>query len=171
MQVSAGADQLRAVALVKPFRLGADAARFRLAVLHAHQEHAHRIGLGFGGCRGLVHLVAAFGGTQVGQAGASNMQVGGIGMVNRCQDAAFRQRQRDIDILAKPLRLDLGGQGLAGGNRLAGQFIGTADPGDSACGTVRLAGEHAAFAFRRDNLYKAKGVVRGHGKSSLCRHD
>jgi len=117
----AGADQLAAVTLVKPFRLLADLAFAGLAALDAFQEHAHRVGLVRGCDRVAVHLVAPLGRAEMGQAGAGHDAMRGVGVVDRRDKMPRRQFGREIDAVA----LTTGQRGVeqrpAFGDRALGQ--------------------------------------------------
>jgi len=138
------ADHVRAVALVEPLRLGPDLAGGGLAALDAHQEHPHGVGQLLAGLGGLVHLVAPLGRAEVGQAGAGQHQVGGIGMVDRGQHPALGQGGGDVDLGAE--RRGLCGLGQGGAGRQGG--VGQGQQGVDA---LDLAGQARVIDRREDS--------------------
>ena len=79
------------VTLVEPFGLHADAAALRLTALDPHQEHPHGIGQRIARLGGAVHLVAAFGRSEMREAGTTDHQMGGILMIDRAQETNAAQ--------------------------------------------------------------------------------
>jgi len=104
----AGRDSHRAVALIKPFRLHADLALLRLAGLDTHAEHLHGIGQRLFAIDGelLVHGIARRGGAEMGKAGAREMKVRGVGVIDRRDQPALAVGSVEVDGLAEPLALD-----------------------------------------------------------------
>jgi hypothetical protein len=91
-----------------------------------------------------VHLVATLGRAQVGQAGAGQDQVGGIGMVDRGQHPALGQGGGDVDLGAE--RVGLGGLGQGGAGRQGG--LGQ---GQQGVGHLDLAGQARVVDRREDS--------------------
>ncbi|MDR6128080.1 hypothetical protein QE452_002744 [Sphingomonas sp. SORGH_AS438] len=147
-------DQLRAVALVEPFRLLPDRARRRLAALDTRQKHAHRIGLGRGRRRVAMHLVAPLGRAEMGQAGAGHDQMRRIVMVDRRDQPRLLRRQVEGRALATGRHRTR--QVLPGGDRALGQF---ADRGDTRhdMGRVAPCGDHRSRTIGATMLQESKG--------------
>jgi hypothetical protein len=91
-----GADEAGAVALVEPLGLRTRAAASGFPAFEPHAEHAHGVRHVLPG-RLPVHSVAHLCGAEMGQAGAAQHQMGGVGMVDRRQQASLRFGRFEID--------------------------------------------------------------------------
>jgi hypothetical protein len=132
-----------AIALVEPFGLSADHAGLGLAALKTHLEHLHGVGQGRGVGKVLVHLVPPLGRAEVGQAGAGDDHVSGIGMVDGRQDPALDPGRVQIDVLTPRALRNRGVQGLPTAYRLHGQFQSGLDARQGAADAAFSHGHHS----------------------------
>src|SRR6185437_5946395 len=115
------------IPLVEPLRLRADAAARGLAALQAVEKHAHRVGLRAAGCRERVHPVAALRRAEMREAGAGEIEVRRIGVIDGRQEAGTRAVAADIEDLGGPTREGGLLQGSAFGERRSRELVERGD--------------------------------------------
>ena len=123
-QGRAGRGDDAAVALVEPFRLDPGPAGRGLAAFQPQPEHLHGVRQRRCILQVAVHLVAAFGGAQVGQAGSGDQQVRRVRMIDGRADPPLGQGGSYVDCFAQPGRLDRLAKAGPGRDGRLGQVIG-----------------------------------------------
>ena len=159
----------RAIALVEPFRLHPARGAPGLALLQAHLEHFHGVGEFCGITQILVHLVAALCRAKMRQAGAGDMQMRRIGVIDRRQHTAFLQRGGKINRLADAARRHALLDGLAIGQRFHRQRVAGAHAFDHPRLAARCRYQRA-LARLIDDLCQPHFCPRIYHLPVLCGH-
>ena len=103
-----------------------------------------------------MHLVAALGRTEVGQAGAGHPLMRRVGMSDRRLQPVVREGGHDVDLGAEAATFDLGEDRAAVDDRCPGEFVGRSGIADQPGRAVVGDECHGVSIFMRDELDQSR---------------